>query len=149
MRATCRLAVLLAVFLACFDARAAEPTSRFVAYELRIDSAKETLAAWQVELTNPSWRVVGIEGGEKPFDEPAYYDPKALQHDRIVLAAFTTASSLGSGDQRVAIVHVIESIGGDAPRNATETQLRVIAAANGVGTRIPVTARLLPLTEAP
>jgi len=38
--------------------------------------------------------IVGIEGGEHPaFREPPMYDPKAMQHERVIIAAFNTAPS--------------------------------------------------------
>jgi hypothetical protein len=52
---------------------------------------------------------LGIEGGaHRAFQEPPYYDPVAIQHERVILAAFNTAepSRLPSGRTRVATIHL-------------------------------------------
>jgi hypothetical protein len=55
-----------------------------------------------------------IEGGEpEAFRQPPVYDPKAMQHDRVIIASFSTAatSTLPMGKTRVATIHI--QISGD------------------------------------
>ncbi|MCX5671268.1 MAG: hypothetical protein NTU94_08140 [Planctomycetota bacterium] len=82
---------------------------RFAAVDVWIDSGAQALAAWQFELAaeTGSVKIVGIEGGEHPaFKTPPYYDPAAMQHDRVILAAFSTGRDLPTGRTRVARIHV-------------------------------------------
>src|SRR5438552_2611435 len=70
-----------------------EGRSRFGAMDIFIDSGSTPLAAYQIEIaaTNGLAKIVGIEGGEHPaFQQPPFYDPKAMQHDRVILAGFST-----------------------------------------------------------
>ena len=150
MKLRCLLAIALIAALAALPAWAQdESTPSFAAYEIVIDPGAQRLAAWQVEIANPTWTIVGIEGGAPPFEEPAFHDPKALQHDRIVLAAFTKPEDAQPGAQRVAIVHVMESQTASDIEKTPETRASVIAAGNGDGARIHVTVKVLPVTEVP
>lgn len=85
--------------------------ARFHAVDIYVDSENHPLAAYQIEfaVTNGSARIVGVEGGEHPaFAEPPFYDPQAMQHERVILAAFSTeaADKLPAGKTRVATIHV-------------------------------------------
>ena len=87
-----------------------EGPSRFRAVDIYVDSGSTPLAAYQLEFaaTNGVARIVGIEGGEAPaFRQPPFYDPKALQHERVIIASFSTASAtdLPTGKTRVATIH--------------------------------------------
>lgn len=57
-----------------------------------LDPRGRPLAAWQLEVVvEGGGRIVGIEGGSHPaFAEPPHYDPKAMQNERAILAAFDT-----------------------------------------------------------
>ena len=82
---------------------------RFEFIDVYVDSGDVPLAAYQFELTDAaeSVKIVGIEGGEhEAFATPPYYDPKALKNDRAIIAAFSTAADLPTGQTRVATVHV-------------------------------------------
>lgn len=86
-----------------------ENAVRFEALDVFVDSGLEPLAAWQLELMSrhPDVQIVGIEGGEHAaFSEPPYYDPKAIRHHRVRIAAFSTDTSLPQGRSRVARIHV-------------------------------------------
>ncbi len=110
---------------------------RFAVVEVFIDSGGQALAAWQFELAaeRGDVKIVGIEGGEHPaFKSPPYYDPAAMQHDRVVLAAFNTGNDLPKGKTRIARIHV--QIAGDVP---PEYALRLEAAGNPEGKRIEAT----------
>src|SRR5690349_2445231 len=66
---------------------------RFRAIDIFVDSGSNPLAAYQLEFlaTNGVAKITGIEGGENSaFKNPPHYDPKAMQHDRVVIAAFST-----------------------------------------------------------
>jgi len=88
-----------------------EKSVRFEAVDILVDSAEQSLAAWQLELTSrqPGVEIVGIEGGDHPaFRNPPYYDPRAMSSNRVILAAFQVRNDDGlpTGRQRVARVHV-------------------------------------------
>jgi hypothetical protein len=109
---------------------------RFQAVEVFLDSGTEPLAAYQLTFTATAGaaKIVGIEGGEHPaFRDPPHYDPKALQHERAILAAFSTESAdhLPRGRTRVATVHLAIS-GTTAPAY----QVRLEASANDGGATI-------------
>ena len=87
-----------------------EGRSRFRAVDIYVDSGSTPLAAYQLEFaaTNGVARIVGIEGGEHAaFRQPPFYDPKAIQHERVIIASFSTASAadLPTGKTRVATIH--------------------------------------------
>ncbi len=129
MRRSLSLMVLVGAALTCMVAAGAarsperEP-GRFRAVDVWVDSSVP-VAAWQIEVrtTTGDAQLVGIEGGEGPFAEPAYYDPRALGGGRIVLAAFTTGQPLPAGRHRVARLHLREA---DGP--AEQTAYLVVAA---------------------
>ena len=113
--------------------------SRFEWVDVYLDSGDAPLAAYQLELTAESgtFQIVGVEGGEHAaFVEPPYYDPAALQHDRVILAAFSTGDDLPTGSTRVARVHVM--IEGERPSYVAT--LTVAATADGGS--IPVEIQL-------
>ena len=88
-----------------------EGRTRFCAVDIFIDSGSTPLAAYQVRFaaTNGTAKIVGIEGGEHPaFRQPPFYDPKAIQNDVAIVAAFSTAPSaeLPTGKTRVATIHL-------------------------------------------
>ena len=73
-----------------------ESRGSFRVVDIYLDSQRAPLAAYQVTIsvTNADAKMVGIEGGEHPaFRQPPVYDPKALQRERVVLAAFNTGST--------------------------------------------------------
>src|SRR6267142_3694254 len=73
-----------------------EGRSRFRAVDIFIDPKGAPLAAWQIEFaaTNGVAKIVGIEGGEaEPFRNPPFYDPKAMQGERVIIAAFSTEAA--------------------------------------------------------
>jgi hypothetical protein len=103
------VAVLVTAALALF-ARAMpvqqQPSFAFV--DVVVDSGSTPLAAWQVELVDGTKQasIVGIEGGEHAaFRDPPYHDRRALQKNRVVIAAFQTDGALPTGSTRVARVH--------------------------------------------
>jgi hypothetical protein len=109
--------------------------TRFRSVDVFVDPHGQKLAAYQIEFTGESDQVklVGIEGGEHPaFKEPPYYDPKALAHNRVILAALNAADDLPSTKTLVARLHL--EISGDHPDFAT----KLIVAATSDGSHIQV-----------
>jgi len=83
--------------------------SRFGTVDLFVDSAKQQLAAWEMEFkaTAGQVEIVGIERGDNAdFQDPPYYDPAALKGNRIIVGAFDLAPQLSSGKIRVARLHL-------------------------------------------
>jgi hypothetical protein len=101
---------LATIFILLFGAMSASAQTRFVAMDLIIDPKGDPLAAYQVEITAPvGVKIVGVEGGQHPeFRKAPYYDPKAIQSDRLIIAAFSTAAAakLPTSATRVLTVHL-------------------------------------------
>jgi hypothetical protein len=100
--------------LACLPVAAQltnEAPIRFRAVDIFVDSKDKPLAAYQLEfsVTGADAKIVGIEGGEHAaFSTPPFYDPKAMQQERVIIAAFSTnaVSRLPQGRTRVATIHL-------------------------------------------
>jgi hypothetical protein len=83
--------------------------SGFATVDLFVDSGNQPLAAWQIEFKAIAGQVeiVGIERGDnKDFQDPPYYDPAALQTNRIIVGAFNITDRLPIGKTRVAKLHL-------------------------------------------
>jgi hypothetical protein len=112
-----------------------QPGVRFAPLYIYIDSGSKSLAAYQFELkaTAGQIKIVGVEGGQhEAFKEAPYYDPAALQNDRIIIAAFSTAGNLPKGRTRVATIH-LQIIGQIEP----QYELKLIVAADADAKEIP------------
>ena len=121
-----------------------EATVQFRAVDIYVDSQDQPLAAYQLEfaVTNvaSAAKFVGIEGGEhSAFSEPPFYDPKAMQHERVIIAAFSTnaVSNLPKGKTRVATIHLQTSRAVEP-----EYELKLEVAADSNGSRIPAEASI-------
>jgi hypothetical protein len=82
--------------LASFSPQPEDAQTRFQAIDLFIDPQNQPLAAYQLDFhaTRGTIRIVGIEGGEHgAFNKAPYYDPKAIQNDHILLAAYSLADA--------------------------------------------------------
>jgi len=113
-----------------------EGRSRFGAVDIYVDSGSTPLAAYQLEFaaTNGVAKIVGIEGGAPAaFRQPPFYDPKAIQHERVVIASFSTApaTDLPSGKTRVATIHY-QTTDTQPPRFALKLQTAGDAQANRI-----------------
>lgn len=111
------------------------PQVRFVSVPVYIDSGSKALAAYQFELkaTRGQIKIVGVENGESPaFAKPPYYDPAALAHDRIIIAAFNTGKNLPKGRTRVTTLQ-LQIIGQIEP----QYKLELSVAADADGNDIP------------
>jgi hypothetical protein len=103
----------------------------FRSVHVLVDPHAYALAAYQIELFADPSRVtlVGIEGGEHlAFNAPPYYDLAALNHNRVILAAFSTSSDLPTTKTRVATLHV--RVIGDDP---VTWSAKLITAADATG----------------
>ena len=139
--------ILLAILMTLAGSRisaqpADEAAVQFRAVDIYVDSKEQPLAAYQLEfsVTNaPSTaKIVGIEGGDSPaFSEPPFYDPQAMQHERVIIAAFSTnaVSILPKGKTRVATIH-LQTARAVEPKFA----LKLETAADSDGNRIPAEA---------
>jgi len=110
-----------------------EGRTRFCAVDIFIDSGSTPLAAYQFRfaVTNDTARIVGIEGGQHAaFRQPPFYDPKAIQNDVAIVAAFSTAPSaeLPTGKTRVATIHLRIS---ETSRPQFDLKLQTVADAQG------------------
>jgi hypothetical protein len=135
--------ILLAILLAFACQRAFaqqiatnDAAIRFRTVDIFMNSKDKPLAAYQIEFTATAGdvKIVGIEGGQHPaFSGPPFYDPKAMQHDRVIIAAFSTetAEELPKGKTRVATIH-LQTKGAVEPK----FELKVDTAADAGGNRI-------------
>ena len=83
----------------------------FRTVDIYVDSGSTPLAAYQIEfsVTNVVTKIVGVEGGQSSaFREAPFYDPKAMQQERVIIAAFSTEKpeNLPRGKTRVATIHL-------------------------------------------
>lgn len=104
---------------------------RFEAVDVYADAGDAPLAAYQFEMAAEvgEVKIVGVEGGEHPaFADAPYYDPAALAHHRIIIAAFNTGEDLPAGRTRVARVH-FQVLGDAEPEYVV--QLDTAASADG------------------
>ncbi len=134
----CQLLVLILMLVTAGGLAFAQSSTtnnliRFRAVDIFVDSGETPLAAYQLEFaaTNGNARIVGIEGGDPPaFAQPPFYDPKAMQHERVIIAAFSTeaADKLPKGKTRVATIHV-QTFGASEP--LFETKLQTAGGADG------------------
>jgi len=138
-----RLAILffgLAAELLAQQPALEEGRSRFRAVDIYVDSGSTPLAAYQLEFaaTNGVAKIVGIEGGEHPaFRQPPFYDPKAIQSERVIIASFSTGSAndLPTGRTRVATIHY-QTTDTQPPR----FELKLQTAGNAQGNKLPAQA---------
>ena len=132
------LAPISILLAALFGAPRSQPAAHddvvsFMAVDILIDSKQEPLAAYQLEFSVKSRnaKVVGVEGGGHPaFKDAPFYDPKAMQQERVILAAFSTSAKdkLPKGKTRVATIHLQVTDGG---RPALDLKLDTTATADG------------------
>jgi len=131
----------LCLAAAALDQREADRAeeTRFRPVDVFVDSGEQPLAAYQLhfQATAGDVKIVGIEGGEHPaFAEPPYYDPKAIQREQVILAAFNAlpVDQLPTGKTRVATLHV--RIAGET---APQFEVKAQTAASADGERLAVT----------
>jgi hypothetical protein len=146
------IATLLLLSIAVMLGQTAHPApikatdARFIAADIFIDSGASSLAAWQVEFTGSvpqgSVELVGVEGGQTPaFAKPAYYDPEALSHNRVILAAYSLDKALPTGKSRVARLHL--RVLGAVDQLKLETSLTTAADAGGTQIKAQATTTIV------
>ncbi len=131
----CLVPPLLAYVPSRTAGRPAAGRIRFAPVHIYLDSGRTPLAAYQFELKAAAGqiKIVGVEGGEHPaFREAPYYDPAALMHDRIIIAAFNTGRDLPTGRTRIATIH-LQILGDAEPRY----ELKLAVAADTQGQKFP------------
>ena len=121
------------------DVQQPQQPVRFATVDLVIDTQDQPLAAYQLDFraTGGQVKIVSIEGGEhEAYRDAPYYDPIAIQQERVVLAGFNTAEGekLPTGKTRIATIHV--RIIGDA---APKFDVKLTVAATVDGKEIPAT----------
>jgi hypothetical protein len=120
----------LLIFALALGLRAAD--TRFLAVDVFIDPAGEPLAAYQLDFAAPAGtKIVGIEGGDHlEFRKAPYYDPKAIQTQRVIVAAFSTAAAdqLPKTKTRLLTLH-LETDSATPPK--FESSLPITAKPNG------------------
>jgi hypothetical protein len=122
------------MLLTCAVAARAE----FQTIDIFVDSKGEALAAYQLEFSanQKAMRVVGVEGGDhEAFKKPPFYDPKAIQRNRVIIGTYSTAKELPIGKTRVATIHVQVSGTG-----AMDYRVKLQTAANSEGDSIAASA---------
>jgi len=136
------LAILFCALTAPLFAQQAteEAGVHFRTVDVYVDSGNTPLAAYQLKfsVTNSVVKIVVIEGGEhRAFREPPFYDPKAMQEERVVIAAFSTETleNLPTGKTRVATIH-LQTTGTER----LGIQLELQTAADSAGKKITVTS---------
>jgi len=142
-----RIGQIVTLFAALMGALLGQPTAtdsgvRFQAVDIFLNPHGKPLAAYQLEflVTTGQAQVVGVEGGEHPaFKEAPFYDPKAIQQERVIVAAFNTGPGdrLPAGRTRVATIHL--RVTGE--RNAGH-EVKLETAATVDGMKIPVETTL-------
>lgn len=102
------LVALMVGLLPLAQSAPAEDTPRFAYVDVLLDTRDKPLAAYQFEFTGgEGCQIVGIEGGEHAaFANPPYYDPAAMEHDRVIAAAYSTAADLPAGKTRISRLHL-------------------------------------------
>jgi hypothetical protein len=133
---------LIALTSAAFVASQPAPTTqatvlpRFTHVDVYLDTKGAALGAYQLEFAVEKGKalVTGIGAGEHPAfaKVPPYYDPAAMQHERVILAAFSTDESLPKGRTRVAQIMLMVE-GSEPPQYAA----KLLIAADAAGTAIP------------
>lgn len=137
--------IILSLLIMASHAFGAEPVP-FLAMDVFIDPKGEPLAAYQLEITaQPGVKIVGIEGGEHPeFRKAPNYDPKAIQSERVIVAAFTTAGadSLPKTKTRILTLHLQSTTA--APKLESILKISARPDSKSIASEITLTERKEP-----
>ncbi len=122
-------------------APAADGRTTFLATDLFLDMGGASLGAYQVEVNAPHSLLVGVEGGALAgFREAPIYDPAALSHGRVIVAAFHVGGASPQGRIRVARLHWQLPAGVDP----AEITARLVVATDAAGNMLQPTLRVAP-----
>ena len=114
----------------------------FVPVDMYLDSGTNHLGSYQVEVIAKDATIVGLEGGEsQAFSGAPYYDPAALQGNKIIVASFSTDDNLPTGLTRIARLHMMSSAGGGMP----EMTQKLVVATDGEGNSVDAKLTLRPM----
>lgn len=116
----------------------AQDKAEFHSYEIIIQAdQKVSLSAWQVELSydKTKTKITAIEGGDKPFPEPADYDSRGLTAGKIILASFTLKKTTGRREYKVSRIHLY------GPKDEMP-KIKLVIAADSKGKKIKAKALL-------
>ena len=119
------------------DSRNDKEKVSFRVVDVFVESKTQPLAAYQVQVAflGLKTKISGIAGGDHPaFKNPPLYDPKAMQKERVIIAAYNTgpAEELPKGKVRVATIH-LQITGSKAP----DFSFKLITAGTVEGRKIP------------
>jgi hypothetical protein len=121
--------------LACLSAGA--PTPAFTTVRVLLDS-NQPVSAWQFELTGNAIEIVGVESGNaQGYNDPPYYDPQALSHNRIIVGAYTLNENPPAGKIHVATLHIQYDLSVNP-----DFKVRLMAVGNKEGTHTPATVEI-------
>jgi len=108
----------------------AHPGTRFQAFDVFVDPRGSSLAVYQVEIrqragtTDHAAKIVGIEGGESTtFSAAPYFDPKAIQNDRVILGALASPTGAAPPTTRTRIARVHVMFEGELPKWDVDLQV--------------------------
>jgi len=135
----------ISIFIAMLMAQVfAMGQTRFLAVDVFIDPQGEPLAAYQIEITGePGVKFVGVEGGNHPeFRKAPFYDPKALQGERLIVGAFATGKTapLPTMATRVMTLH-LQFRGTHFPKLQTNLKVAATLDSKRIDAEIKVTER--------
>jgi hypothetical protein len=113
----------------------------FIPVDVYLDTGAQHLGAYQIELTAKTAMIVGLEGGEaKAFKDAPYYDPAALQGNKIVVASFSTDADLPAGQTRIARLHFMltgnDAAGMSAAHDFSDLSRKLVVATDADGNSI-------------
>jgi hypothetical protein len=138
---TCRSLLILVALMGCVISASpalTQPASSFGYVDVFLDPQGKPLAAWQIQViaNDDCAALVGVEGGETAFKDPPHYDPAALDGNRIIIAAYSTAQSLPNAKTRVARLHL------QFRRPTRSYDIRLVTAATSDGTKLDADSSL-------
>lgn len=125
--------IIFLFLLVAYNLNAQEKKS-FHAMEVIVESEEDIeLGAWQAELMFDSSKVkiTGIEGGDKPFENPADYDSKGMAKGKLILASFTLKKAAAGKKFKVGVIHFYGDI-----KDIEKCRLKLVVAADSKGKKV-------------
>lgn len=126
--------IILSLFLLFAYNLNAQEKKSFHAMEVIVESEEDIeLGAWQAELMFDSSKVkiTGIEGGDKPFENPADYDSKGMTKGKLILASFTLKKTGAGKKFKVGVIHFYGDI-----KDIEKCRLKLVVAADSKGKKV-------------
>jgi hypothetical protein len=121
----------------------------FIPVDVYLDTGNKQLGAYQFEVTAKNATIVGLEGGEATaFKAAPYYDPAALQGNKIIVASFSTDQDLPAGWTRIARLHFMltgnDADGMSAASDFSDLTRKLVVATDNDGNSIDAKLSLRP-----